>query len=158
MSKVNCATYDTSVNCSLLSVQIYRNLPKNGSPLKISLSPFENMPTHLCCSTCGYVKQKAPKKQHCARGETNKWSYTIYISKHMTKQAELLHAYINKARLTTCEVGVFWLEISQLLKIRPHPSITPLKNICPPRSSRSHLSSSPMGVFLKDYGTYVDRS
>ena len=34
---------------------------------------------------------------------------TICISKHMTKQAELLHAYINKAQLTTCEVGVFYI-------------------------------------------------
>ena len=34
---------------------------------------------------------------------------TICISKHITKQAELLHPYINKARLTTCEVGVFYI-------------------------------------------------
>ena len=27
---------------------------------------------YLCCSTCGYLKQESPKKQHCARGGTNK--------------------------------------------------------------------------------------
>ena len=76
---------------------------------------------------------------------------TICISKHMTKQAELLHAYINKARLTTCEVGVFYITT---LENTPTPVYhTSQKYICPPRSSRSHLDSSPMGVFLKDYGT-----
>ena len=54
--------------------------------------------------------------------------------------AESLHAQITRARLTACEVGVFSREISQLLKIRP-----------PPSSFRSHLSSSPMGVLLRDY-------
>ena len=42
--------------------------------------------------------------------------------------------------LTASDVGVFSREISQLLKIRPPPSL------------RSHLSSLPMGVFLRDYG------
>ena len=37
-------------------------------------------------------------------------------------------------------MGVFSREISQFLKI------------CPPPSFRSHLCSSPMGVFLRDYG------
>ena len=37
-------------------------------------------------------------------------------------------------------MGVFSREISQLSKIRPPPSF------------RSHLSSSPMGVFSRDYG------
>ena len=55
--------------------------------------------------------------------------------------AESLHAQITRARLTACEVGVFSREISQLSKIRPHPSF------------RSHLSSSPMGVFSRDYGS-----
>ena len=52
-----------------------------------------------------------------------------------------LHAQITRARLTACEVGVFSREISQLLKIRAPPTF------------RSHLSSSPMGVFSRDYGT-----
>ena len=57
---------------------------------------------------------------------------------------ESLHAQITRARLTACEVGVFSREISQLLKIRPPPSF------------RSHLSSSPMGVLSRDYGTTMD--
>ena len=41
--------------------------------------------------------------------------------------------------LTTCEVAVFSREISQLLKmVTPH-------------SLRSHLNSSPMGIFSRDY-------
>ena len=30
-----------------------------------------------------------------------------------------MHAYINRAKLTACEVSIFLREISQLLKIRP---------------------------------------
>ena len=57
--------------------------------------------------------------------------------------AESLHAQITRPRLTACEVGVhvFSREISQLSKI------------CPPPSFMSHLGSSPMGVFLRDYGS-----
>ena len=57
--------------------------------------------------------------------------------------AESLHAQMTRARLTACKVGVFSREISQLSKIHPPPSF------------RSHLSSSPMGVFSRDYGTIV---
>jgi len=31
---------------------------------------------------------------------------------HDKNIAESLHAYINRAKLTACEVGVFWKEIS----------------------------------------------
>ena len=57
--------------------------------------------------------------------------------------AESLHVQITRTRLTACEVGVhvFSREISQLSKIRPPPSFM------------SHLGSSPMGVFLRDYGS-----
>ena len=48
--------------------------------------------------------------------------------------AESLRAYIARARLTACEMGVFSREISQ------------------PPSLWSYLGSSPMGVFLRDYG------
>ena len=54
---------------------------------------------------------------------------------------ESLHVQIIRARLTAFEVGVFSREISQLSKIHPPPSF------------RSHLSSSPMDVFSRDYGT-----
>ena len=65
------------------------------------------------------------------------------ISKRMTRGIEeSLHAQITRARLTACEVGVFSREISQLSKIRPPPSF------------RSHLSSSPMGVLSRDYGSW----
>ena len=56
---------------------------------------------------------------------------------------ESLHVQITRARLTACEVGVFSREISQLSKIHPPPSF------------RSHLSSSPMGVFSRDYGILI---
>ena len=42
---------------------------------------------------------------------------------------------------TTCRVGVLSSEISKHSKISPPPSL------------RSHLTSSPMGVFSGDYGT-----
>ena len=53
--------------------------------------------------------------------------------------AESLHVQITRARLTACEVRGRIFE-RQLSKIRPPPSF------------RSHLSSSPMDVFLRDYG------
>ena len=47
---------------------------------------------------------------------------------------ESLHAYINKARISAYEVGIF---------LRKNHNIIPL----PLPSLRSHLSSSPMGIF-----------
>ena len=52
---------------------------------------------------------------------------------------ESLHVQIIRARLTACEVGIFSREISQLSKICPLPTF------------RSHLSSSLMGIFSRDY-------
>ena len=52
---------------------------------------------------------------------------------------ESLHVQIIRARLNACEVGIFSREISQLSKICPLPSF------------RSHLSSSPIGIFSRDY-------
>ena len=63
----------------------------------------------ICCKT--------PKKQHCAKGGTNKWRQA-----HLHKQAHdkrgSLHEYVNRARLyiTVCEVGTFSREISQSRK------------------------------------------
>ena len=54
--------------------------------------------------------------------------------------AESLHVQITRARLTVCEVGIFSRELSQLLKIHPPPS---------------YLSSSPIGVFSRDYHSPV---
>ena len=58
--------------------------------------------------------------------------------------------HTNRARLTVCELGIFSREISQLLKI------------CPPPALRSHLNSSPTGIFSRDQGiscfTSVPRS
>ena len=48
--------------------------------------------------------------------------------------AESLHVYINKVRLTTCGRNITTLEIH------------------PPISLMSHLSSSPMGVFSRGHG------
>ena len=57
------------------------------------------------------------------------WCYCIYKQVHDKKGIEDRIAYINRDRLTACEVGIFLREISQLLKINPPPSL------------RSHLSS-----------------
>ena len=47
-----------------------------------------------------YVKQEAGKKQHFARGGTNKTPFALIVSKHLTKRiAESLHAQITRARL-----------------------------------------------------------
>ena len=60
--------------------------------------------------------QEAPKKQHCARGGTNKWRQTPWQKSH-------------------CRIR----------------NITTLKKKWrPPPSLRSHLSSSPMGIFSRD--------
>ena len=92
-----------------------------------------------------YIQQEARKKQHCARGGTNKWRQTpLAVIKQVLEKrsiAEAMHAYINRARLTVCEVGVFSREISQLSEIRPPPSL------------RNHLSSSPMSVFSRYYSS-----
>ena len=61
---------------------------------------------------------------------------TICISKCITKgMAESQHMYINRVRVTVFEVG--------------KRNITTLENM-PTPSLRSHLNSSPMGVFLKE--------
>ena len=117
---------------------VYRNLSKISPPSKIRPPPFfkwscckgcfslKNMPTHLCCSTCCYVKQEAPQKQHEGRHPP-----LLLLRKQAHDKrgiAESLHVQITRARLTACEVGVFSREISQLSKIHTHPSF------------RSHLS------------------
>ena len=65
-------------------------ISKIGPPSKMHPSPFlnkicckggfclESLPTYLCCSTCGYVKQEAPMKLLCARGGTSKWRQTPF--------------------------------------------------------------------------------
>ena len=53
--------------------------------------------------------------------------------------AESLYAYITRARLTACEVGVFSREISQLSKICPLPSFR----------SHLHVSLLAMGIFSR---------
>ena len=67
------------------------------------------------------------------------------ISKHMTEKgtAESLHVYITRVRLTKCEVGILSIQ-----------NVTTLEN-SPTHSLRSCLCSSPMGVFLRDYGIRV---
>ena len=62
------------------------------------------------------------------------------ICKCMTKS--VADSYTNRAtcRLTVCEVGV-----------SGERSVTTLENT-PTSSLRNHLSSSPMGIFLRDYG------
>ena len=79
-----------AVNYTVYCKLIYRNLPKISPPSKIRPPPYfewscckgcsslESTPTQLCCSTCCYVKQEATKKQHCARGGTNKWRQTPF--------------------------------------------------------------------------------
>ena len=89
---------------------------------------LESTPTHLCRSTCCYVKQQAPKKQHEGRHAP----LLFCVSKRMTKEA--LHVQITRA----------WTN----LHVFSERNITTLENM-PTPSLRSHLSSSPMGVFSR---------
>ena len=63
---------------------------------------------------------------------------TVGISKHCRLTT---YTYINRERLTVHGVDIFSREISQLSNIHPPPIL------------RSHLGSSPKGIFLRDYGT-----
>ena len=83
------------------------------------------------------------KKQQSARElKTQGRHYLLLL--HMQAQdkkgiAESHHAFINsRARLTACEVGIILSDISQLCL---HPFLS------------SSLCSSPMELFLKNYGT-----
>ena len=73
------------------------------------------------------------------------------VSKHMTKAHDKSAWQKWHCRITACannnwcEVGVLSKEISQLSKIRPTPSFS------------IQLSSSPMGIFSRDYGIYIYR-
>ena len=106
--------------------------PKISPPSKIRPSSFlnevvakgayslESTPTHLCSSTCCYVKQEVLKKQYEGRHAA-----LLLLRKQAHDKrgiAESLHVQITWARLTACEVGVFLREISQLSKIHPTPS------------------------------------
>ena len=90
-----------------LNFPITCNLLKIGPPSKISPPLFSELscckgsfspkstPTHLCCSTYSYGKQEAPFAVVA-------WA-TPYDNRGIAKS---LHAYITRARLTACEVGV----------------------------------------------------
>ena len=98
--------------------------------MKISPPPFlnkvvavffslESMPIYVAVLLL--IKQEAPKKQHCARGGTRQTPLKQVHDKSGIEES--LHVYINRARLTACEVGIFSREIS-LLKICPPPSLS----------------------------------
>ena len=104
----------------------FHNLMKIAPPSKISPTPFLNEVvakgalcpqkyTYSCCSTCGYIE--ALKKQHCARGRTNKSRQQVHDKRSI---AESLHVYITRAKLTACEMGIISREISTL-KNTPTP-------------------------------------
>ena len=75
--------------CENSHYTVYCNLPKIGPPSKIRPPPFfdwscckgcfslESTPTHMCRTTWYYIKQKGPKKQHCARGGTDKTAFAV---------------------------------------------------------------------------------
>ena len=103
--------------------------------IKLLRKVLFSTPTSLCCITCDYVKQVAPKKQHCSREGLKMKADTIWcycINKRMPKEA--LQNQCMWAGLNVCELGVFSKELSK---------------ICPLPSLRSHLSSSPVGVYTK---------
>ena len=62
--------------------------------------------------------------------------------KRMTK-GESLHA--TRLRLTGCESWVRWVYLQENSR-----------KICPAPSLRSYLCSSSMGIFLRDYGTFLE--
>ena len=84
------------------------------------------------------LSKKHRRSSSSKKAGVHHWCYCV--SKSMTKRgiAKTLHAQLTRA---TCEVSVFLRAISQLSKIHPPPSF------------RSHLSSSPTGVFSRNYGT-----
>ena len=58
--------------------------------IKLLQRELFSMPTSLCSIMCGYVKQEAPKKQHCSRGGQKMKADTVWcycINKHMPKEA-----------------------------------------------------------------------
>ena len=121
----------------------------NNPPSEISPPPFlnevvakgcfslESMPTYLCHSTYCYVEQEA-----VLEGLTNEGWHHLHKQMYDKTIADSLHAYINRARPTTCKVGILHIfeRISQLL------------TICPPSSLRSHFSSSPISIPSRAYG------
>ena len=135
---------DTSLiprsEAAFIGYMLYRNLPKISPPSEIRPPPFLNevvaflLKVHPPIYATVHAVMLASKKQHEGRP-------LLLLRKQAhdkTGIAESLHVKITKARLTACEV--FSREMSQLSKIRPPPSF------------RRHLTSSPMGVFLRDYG------
>ena len=107
----------------------YCNLPKIGPPLKITTPPsffdgscykgcltLKSTCTHLCCSTCGFVKQEVLKNQRVRDKQMRQAPFAFYcISKHLTE--EVLQSRCR--HLTACEVGVFSWEISQNMPNEP---------------------------------------
>ena len=137
---------------------MYRNLPKISPPSKIRPPPFLNEvvakgaflskvrpPIYAAVHAVMLSKKHRRSSTTQEEGLTNEGRHNLLLLHKQAHDkrgiAESLHAQITRARLTVCEVGVFSREISQLSKIHPPPSFS------------SHLSSLPMGVFLRDYGT-----
>ena len=113
-----------------------RNLLKRSPSLKPSS-------TYFCRSTCSHVKKKAPKKQCCARGRTNKDRHNLLL---LHNQAHDKKALENHFMLTYLGLDCVWG--GHILR-----KISQLSKVCLTSPLMSHLSSSPMGVFPTNYVT-----
>ena len=90
--------------------------------LKITPPPFSNevavvkgdFLSKVCppIYACGYVRQEPPKKQHCARGGTNKIK-ADNISCYCIKESLCMYTNRATSRLTACEVGILSQEKCQ---------------------------------------------
>ena len=75
-------------------------------------------------------------------------------------QNHCMQAYITRARLTVCEVGIFSRETSQLSKIHPPPSLRNhshgqtlpgrVGRVWPPETTRSHLKDQCSRAYFRE--------
>ena len=109
------------------TLAFYCNLSKIRPPLKISPTSFLNevvaksaFHSKVCppiyAAVRAVVLSKKHQRSHTVQGEglTNEGRpFCCYcVSKRMTKEALQNHAYIVRARLIACEVGIFSRETS----------------------------------------------
>ena len=64
---------------------------------------------------CGYVKQEAPKKQHCSReGPKNEGRHRLVLLHKQAHAKGSIAESVRAAGLNVCEVGVFSKELSNM--------------------------------------------
>ena len=83
--------------------------------IKLLQRELFSMPTSLCHIMCGYVKQEAPKKQHCSRGgPKNEGRHSLVLLHKQAHAKGSIAESVRAAGLNVCEVGVFSKELSNM--------------------------------------------